>query len=110
MSEICLKLPRRRETCARRKSQIIEAALTLAARVGAQGLVRDRIAEEAGVASPLLHRHFGAMDTLRDIIIEEAFKRGAVDVLFKSLSIEDFKRLNESPVLSDMAIEYLRMT
>lgn len=102
-----LKLPIRRELPAVRRAEIIEAALRLARRVGAQGLVRDRIAEEAGISSSLLHRHFGSMDLMREVIIQTAFQRSEVDVLYKSLSIADFKKLNTSSELAKQLCEYI---
>src|SRR5271167_977949 len=101
MTCIKLKLPVRRELPAIRRAECIDAALRLAAKVGAQGLVRDRIAEEAGISSSLLHRYFGSMDGMRDIIINTAFQRLNTEVLYKSLSIEDFKRLNTNPALTE---------
>ncbi len=108
MQDTKLKLPIRREQPAVRRAEIIEAALRLAARVGAQGLIRDRIAEEAGVCSSLLHRHCGSMDSLREIIIAEAFKREDTEVLYKSLSVEDFRKLNTNPRLTEKLCQYMR--
>ena len=105
---IKLKPPIRREIAAQKRDQVIEAALRIARRHGAQGLVRDRIAEEAGIASSLLHRYFGGMDVLREMVIQIAFDRLDTDVLYKSLSIEDFKRLNKNPALTDQLCAYLR--
>ena len=105
-----LKLPLRCDQPALKRAEAIEAALRLARRVGAQGLVRDRIAEEAGISSSLLHRYFGSMDLMREIVINTAFNRADVEVLYKSLSIEDFKRLNTgntSKVLTLQLCEYL---
>lgn len=102
-----LKLPIRRELPAVRRAEVIEAALRLARRVGAQGLVRDRIAEEAGISSSLLHRYFGGMDLMRETIIQTAFQRCDVDVLYKSLSIDDFKKLNNNPALAKQLCEFI---
>jgi AcrR family transcriptional regulator len=107
MIEGKLKLPIRRELPAVRRAEIIEAALRIAGRVGAQGLVRDRVAEEAGISSSLLHRYFGSMDLMREIIIQTAFQRGDTDVLYKSLSIEDFKKLNSNPKLAKQLCEFI---
>jgi DNA-binding transcriptional regulator YbjK len=108
MTTIKLKRPYRREKPDARRADVLEAALRMARNVGAQGLVRDRIAEEAGVCSSLLHRYFGSMDNMRDIIIREAFDRNDVDILYRSLSIEDFKRLNNNPALTDKLCAFLR--
>ena len=107
MTAIKLKPPIRRELPAVRRAEVIEAALRLASRVGAQGLVRDRIAEEAGISSSLLHRYFGSMDLLREIIIQTAFQREITDVLYKSLSVEDFKKLNKSESLAKKLCEFI---
>lgn len=107
MTTIKLKPPIRRELPAIRRAEAIDAALRVAARVGAQGLVRDRVAEEAGISSSLLHRYFGSMDLMREIVIETAFKRRNTDVLYKSISIDDFKRLNTDPVLTKQLCDYL---
>jgi AcrR family transcriptional regulator len=103
-----LKPPIRREKPAFRREQILEAALRRAALVGAQGLTRDQIAEEVGLCTALLSRYFGCMDLLRDLVIETAFKRLNTSVLYKSLSIEDFKRLNTNPALTEQLCRYLR--
>jgi AcrR family transcriptional regulator len=97
----------RRELPAVRRAEVIDAALRIAARVGAQGLVRDKIAEEAGMSSSLLHRYFGSMDLLRDIVIQTAFQRGLTDVLYKSLSVEDFKRLNTNAALAKQTAKFI---
>jgi AcrR family transcriptional regulator len=104
---ISLKPPIRREQPAVRRAEAIEAALRLAKSVGAQGLVRDRIAQEAGISSSLLHRYFGSMDLMREVVIQTAFQRHDTDVLYKSLSIDDFKRLNTDPQLTFKLCEYL---
>lgn len=104
-----LKLPLRREQPSVRRAEVIEAALKLARKVGAQGLVRDKIAEEAGICSSLLHRYFSSMDSVREIVIRTAFEREDTEVLYKSLSIEDFKRLNKSPELAKQAGSFLSM-
>lgn len=106
-NEILRKLPIRRELPAVRRAEVLEAALRLARRVGAQGLIRDRIAEEAGISSSLLHRYFGSMDLMREIIIQIAFQRADVDVLYKSLSIVDFKKLNTNPALAKQLCEFI---
>jgi AcrR family transcriptional regulator len=109
MTETKLKPPIRRELPAVRRAEVIEAALRLAARVGAQGLVRDKIAEEAGISSSLLHRYFGSMDLMREIIIKTAFEREDTNVLYKSLSIEDFKKLNNNSKLAKQLCEFVSM-
>ena len=109
MTQLKLKLPKRREMPAIRRAQIIEAALRLARSVGSQGLIRDRIAEEAKLSSALIHKHCGGMDYLREVVIRTAFERADVDVLYKSLSIEDFKKLNTNPVLAKQLCEYIMM-
>ncbi len=93
-----------------RYGEVIEAALRVAARVGAQGLVRDAIAEEAGMSSSLLHRYFGCMDRLREIVIQAAFDRSDTAVIYKSVCIEDFKRLNTNPQLAKDLAEFIRIT
>lgn len=108
MTKLNLRPPLRREKPEARNAMIIEAALRVAARDGAQGLIRDNIAEEAGISSSLLHRYYGSMDILRETVITAAFKTENTDVLYKSLSIEDFKRLNDNPALTEKLCQYLR--
>lgn len=98
-TKLTMPLQRRREQPEIRRNEIIDAALRIAGRIGAQGLKRNVVAEEAGVSSTLLHKYFAGMDLMREIVIETAFKRRDTDVLYKSLSIEDFKRLNRDPDL-----------
>ncbi len=105
-----LRPPLRRERPSIRYTQVIDAALRVAAVEGAHGLVRDRIAEEAGISSSLLHRYFGSMDLLREKVIEVAFQRADTAVLYKSLSIEDFKKLNSSATLAEDLCRYIKGT
>lgn len=86
---------------------IIEAALITSARLGVQGLVRDKIASEAGIASSLIYKYFGDMTALRETIIQAAFDRGNLAVLYKSLTIEDFKKRNTNQTLAKQLGEYL---
>lgn len=86
---------------------IIESALITSSIYGVQGLVRDKIASEAGIASSLIYKYFGDMTALRETIIQTAFDRGNLAVLYKSLSIEDFKKRNKSLTLAQQLSEYL---
>jgi DNA-binding transcriptional regulator YbjK len=110
MSNIKLKPIIRRELPDVRRAEAIDAALRLARVSGAQGLVRDRIAAEAGQSGPLISKYFGPMDLVREKVIERAFELGDTQVLFKSLSIEDFKKLNTNPALAKELGEYVAIT
>lgn len=90
-----------------KKLHIIEAALITSARLGVQGLVRDKIAAEADIASSLIYKYFGDMTALRETIIQAAFDRGNIAVLYKSLTIEDFKKRNTNQTLAKQLCEYL---
>jgi len=90
-----------------KKLHIIEAALITSARLGVQGLVRDKIALQADIASSLIYKYFGDMTALRETIIQAAFDRGNIAVLYKSLTIEDFKKRNTNQTLAKQLCEYL---
>jgi len=108
MSYVKPSLPMHRELPMQRRAEVIDAALRVAARVGSQGLIRDLIAKEAGLSSSLLHRYYGSMDLLRETVILAAFERKNVEVLYKSLSIENFKKMNKCPELTEAICTYLR--
>ena len=90
-----------------KRELLLESALISAAEYGVQGLVRDKIALQAGIASSLIYKYYGDMTALRETVIKTAFDRGNIAVLYKSLTIEDFKKRNTNQTLAKQLCEYL---
>lgn len=59
----------KKKTKQERKEQILQAAMDIAIRDGYQALKRDDIAEEAGIATGLIHYVFETMNQLRRAVI-----------------------------------------
>lgn len=68
-----------------RTDQLLDVALTLAARDGWQSLTRDGIALAAGVSSGLVTQRLGAMDQIRRSVMRRAVLRRVVRVVAEGL-------------------------
>lgn len=60
---------------AKRKRAILEAAARLFARGGSEGMTTAALARAAGVAQPILYRHFPSKERLTDALIEDVLRR-----------------------------------
>jgi len=72
-----------------RRDQILNVALTLAAKKGYQNITRDGIAEKAGVSMGLVTRYFGTMNQLKIAVMRAAVKRGIAEIVAQGLANGD---------------------
>lgn len=63
------------------KAEILNAAVSVAARKGLKGFSRENVAQEAEVAEATVSYHFGNMDALRREIVQRAIEREFVSIL-----------------------------
>lgn len=63
------------------KTDILNAAVSLARTKGLRGFSRDEVAEAAEVASATVSYHFGEMDALRKAVVSAAIEREVLPVL-----------------------------
>lgn len=65
-----------------RKSDLIQAALSVAQRDGYLNLTADKVVDAAGINSRgLIHYHFGGMDKLRDAVVDKAIELHVGNIL-----------------------------
>lgn len=71
-------MPGARASEQERRSQILQAAVSIAARDGVDGLSARRLAEESGLSHGLVFFHFGSMNALRVELLDHLLA-GALD-------------------------------
>lgn len=78
---------------AKRKTEILSAALELAKTEGLAGVTRAGVAERAEVATGLINAHYGTMNQLRRAIIGEALRVRCLPVLAQAMAMGDPRAL-----------------
>ena len=68
-----------------RREQILDAAVTAAARSHYMTLKRAEVATEAGCAEGLVTHYFGSMADLREAIIDHAISQGVTAVMRQAI-------------------------
>lgn len=69
-----------------RDKRILEAAVSLAAKVGYRRITREAVANAAGVATGCINLAYGTMDRLRDAVLREAVARQHVEIVKQGLA------------------------
>lgn len=81
---------RRRLKPTDRKTEILEAAIGQAHRVGYQQMTRDQIADRCAVSRGLITPHyFPTMDDLRDAVMREAVSRRILGIVLQGVAARD---------------------
>lgn len=73
------------ENIARRRTELLDAALGLAAQYGFERISRAQVAEAAGVAPTLLNFYFQDMATFRHDLVAYAVEQWQVDVVAQAM-------------------------
>jgi len=90
-----------------RITQILQAALVVASKVGYARLTRADIAERAAVPASLISYHLGTMPALRRQIMREAVRVGCLPVIAQGLAIRDRHALKAPADLRARAVASL---
>ena len=89
-----------------RKSEILDAALSLAASRGLAAVTGPKVAEAAGVSRPLVANYWGTMTQLRRAVMRAAVKRECLPVLAEMIATRASVKVPD--VLRDRALESLK--
>lgn len=67
------------------KSTILDAAVSLASRVGYTNITRKAVAEKAGVANGTVSYHFVSMEKLENAVMKRAIETGLIAIIAQGL-------------------------
>lgn len=95
-----------------RREQILQAAVTLAARDGYPNIKRDEVAERAGVAAGSVNLHFETMTQLRRSLVRYAVEQAnkgktgpVLRVVAQALSMKDKHAAKATDAVKKAALE-----
>ena len=74
-----------------RKTEILDAALTLARNIGYQAITREALANQARCSEATISLYFGTMPQLRRAIMSAAVARDDLIVIAQGLAVGDAK-------------------
>lgn len=92
---------------AERKTQLIAAAVRVAARDGYANMTREAVALAADVSPGLVSRYLGTMIALRRTVMRAAVKQGVVRVIAQGLAARDPYALKAPDSLRQAAAQTL---
>lgn len=72
-----------------RRTELLDVALKLAERLGADKITHDCVAERAGVARSLVAHYFGTATQLRRDVMRAAVKQRLVVIVARGLALRD---------------------
>lgn len=90
-----------------RKEEILAVAVKRAELLGLNGLRRDDVAKEAGVANGLVSRYFSTMTQLRRAVMRDAVRREILPIIAQGLAVRDSEAMKASEELKQKAIATL---
>jgi hypothetical protein len=86
-----------------RKEYLLNAAVTIAKKVGYQKVTREAIAVEAGVSAGLITNYLGTMVNLRRDVMRAAIRLGIAEIVAQGLANNDAHARKASPELKEKA-------
>ena len=92
-----------------RRLFLVKAATTAAQKLGFLNITREHIALEAGVSPPLVSRYLGDMDSIRNIIMDEAVKLEILPIIAQGLAAGHPGATGASAGLRILAAESLNL-
>jgi DNA-binding transcriptional regulator YbjK len=87
-----------------RRNEILQAALSVAERVGCKQLTRIQVAQKARCAESLISSYFGTMTQFRRTIMRAAVKTKNLKIIAYGLVEKDNHALKASPDLKKRAL------
>lgn len=96
-----------RLTAAKRRTQVIDTALSMAESGHYLKLTREALAAKVGLSGPLIQYHFGTMAKLRRAIMRAAVQRKCLKVIGQGLTANDSQALKADPELRAAALNSL---
>lgn len=98
---------RTREKPTIRKNQLLDAAITLASRVGYGRITRDGVALEAKVSFSLVTRYFSTIAQLKRAVMRAAINRGVTEIVAQGLGMQDPAALKAPEAIRKKALEFM---
>lgn len=99
--------PRERLERDARYSQILDAALELAAKIGYDNMTRDAVAEHAKVSAGQVNWQFGTMEVLKASVIQAAIDREQWPIVVQGLANRHPTALRAHPDVRAKALAHL---
>lgn len=92
---------------AERRAELLDAALHIAERIGADKVTHDLVAQHAEVTRTLVIHYFGTAPQLRRDIMRAAVKRRLVSIVARGIALRDSHALKADEALREQALAYL---
>lgn len=90
-----------------RKSQLLEAALKIAKKIGYTKVTREAIAKDADVSPALVSFYFGSTPNMKRDIMRHAVKQGIVEIIAQGLADKNPYAAKAPPELKKKAAQHL---
>lgn len=90
-----------------RKTQVLNAAMTVAVRDTYHAMKRHDVAKAAGCAEGTVNRYFGTMSQLRRAVMRKAVIERCHAVVAQGLMMSDNQAMKASPELRDEVALYM---
>lgn len=92
---------------AERRAELLDAALHIAERIGADKVTHDHVAQHAEVTRTLVIHYFGTAPQLRRDIMRAAVKRRIVPIVARGIALRDAHALKADDALRGLALAHL---
>lgn len=92
---------------AERRAELLDAALHIAERIGADKVTHDLVAQHAEVTRTLVIHYFGTAPQLRRDIMRAAVKRRVVSIVARGIALRDSHALKADAELRELCAAHL---
>lgn len=90
-----------------RKSELLQAAVEEATKVGFTNLTRQGIAHRAGVSEPMVNQFLGTLKQLKNKVMRDAIKQEILEIIASGLALRDPRAMRVDEELKQKAKDYL---
>lgn len=90
-----------------RRAELLDAAVRIAERLGADKVTHDAVANECGVTRTLVVHYFGTAPQLRRDVMRAAVKRRIVPIVARGIALRDSHALKADDELRDACAAHL---
>lgn len=86
-----------------RKQEVLQAAVEVSEKYGFDGITRERVAAQAGVAVGTVNLHYGTMKQLRRAVARYAVHHELLNILAPLSVRQDYRHLITGPLRAKVA-------
>ena len=90
-----------------RREQLLDAAITIAKKVGYTNVERNAIADAAGVSMALINNYLGTLPQLQRTLMRYAVKNNIVEIVAQGLACRDRHASKASQELKEQAAQFI---